>query len=187
MCVVCHDYGDRADMHPADQKLVDNVGEFGWGVLSIPASDTSGPWAFTVGLWHSYRMPEVAIFGISPENAMAMLNLVGGQVAAGARLHVDQRIDGVLPADYQMRLRPITESWRRPFFGTAIRYYRATVEWPVLQCVWPDRSHRFPGEAGFSPELEHKQPRLELTPDEHPRDGWTAYREEWVEWAEGER
>ncbi|WP_225731718.1 MULTISPECIES: DUF4262 domain-containing protein [unclassified Nocardia] len=108
--------------------MVDDIGEHGWGVLGIPASDITGPWAFTVGLWHTYRVPEVAIFGISPQNAMAMLNLVGDQVAAGARLQVDQWIDDVLPDDYRMRLRPIAESWRRLFFGTAIRYYRATAE-----------------------------------------------------------
>ncbi|PXX71006.1 uncharacterized protein DUF4262 [Nocardia tenerifensis] len=182
--MICQDYGDRADMHPGDQRLVDNVGRFGWGVLSIPESDTSGPWAFTVGLWHTYRVPEVALFGISPDNAMGILNLVGDQIAAGARPHVDQPIDDVLPDDYQMRLRPIAEPWRRPFFGTALRFYRATAEWPVLQCVWPDRSHRFPGDADYPIALEGKQPRLELTPVEHPEGGWTAYYSEWVEWAE---
>ncbi|MFE3957735.1 DUF4262 domain-containing protein [Nocardia sp. NPDC059091] len=161
--------------------MVDNIGEHGWGVLAIPGTDTTGPWAFTVGLWHTYRVPEVAIFGIPPQNAMAILNLIGDQVAAGTQLHVDQWIDDVLP-DYRMRLRPIAEPWRRPLFGTAIRYYRATPEWPVLQCVWPDRSHRFPGEAGYPPALDEKQPRLETRPDEHPQGGWTAYREEWLAW-----
>ncbi|MGF6888572.1 hypothetical protein ABIA39_007907 [Nocardia sp. GAS34] len=167
-------------MRPADQRVVDNVGMRGWGVIGIPASDADGPWAFTVGLWHSYRVPEVAMFGMSPEKAMAMLNLVGDQVVDGARLEAGQRLDNVLTDDYQVTLRPIAESWRRPFFGTAIRYYRATPEWPVLQCVWPDRAHRFPGDAGCAPEFEQIQPRLELAPDKHPQSVWTAYRDEWV-------
>ncbi|MGW5224801.1 DUF4262 domain-containing protein [Nocardia niigatensis] len=142
-CVTCHDYGDRADMHPADQRLVDNISEHGWGVLAIPDTDTTGPWAFTVGLWHTYRVPEVAIFGIPPQNVIAILNLIGGQVTASAQLHTGQWIDDVLP-DHRMKLRPVAEPWRRPLFGTAMRYYRATPSWPVLQCMWPDRSHRFP-------------------------------------------
>lgn len=179
--MTCHDYGDRADMHPADQRLVDNISEHGWGVLAIPDTDTTGPWAFTVGLWHTYRVPEVAIFGIPPQNVIAILNLIGGQVTAGAQLHTGQWIDDVLP-DHRMKLRPVAEPWRRPLFGTAMRYYRATPSWPVLQCMWPDRSHRFPGDPGYPGELDEKQPRLDITPDEHPRGSWTTYRQEWLAW-----
>ncbi|WP_433567038.1 DUF4262 domain-containing protein [Nocardia sp. CA-151230] len=179
--MICHDYGDRAETHSADQRLVENVGTRGWGVIAIPESDVSGSWAFTVGLWHSYRVPEVAMFGISPERSMAMLNLVGDQVAAGARLEVDQRLDDVLTGDYQVALRPIADSWRRAFFGTAIRYYRG-VEWPVLQCVWPDRFHRYPGDVGCHPKFDELQPQLWRAADEHPHGPWTAYRDEWLTW-----
>ncbi|RJO70087.1 DUF4262 domain-containing protein [Nocardia panacis] len=182
-CVICHDYGDRAERHPADQRLIDNVGEHGWGVLGIPEEDTTGSWAYTVGLWHTYRMPEVAMFGMNPQTMIAMLNIVGRQVAAGNGLELGQRLDSVINDGHQVVLRPIDETWRWPLFGTGFRFYRDTPEWPVLHCVWPDRAQRFPGDPEAAPEFEERQPRLDLTPAEHPRGKWTTIYEEWLEWS----
>lgn len=182
-CVICHDYGDRADTHPGDQRVIDNVGQRGWGVIGILESATNGSFAFTVGLWHTYQVPEVAMFGMPPEKAIPMLNIVGDQVAEGARIAADQLLDGVLSSDYQVVLRPIDDAWRRAFFGTAMRFYRSALDWPALQCVWPDRFHRFPGDPECDPTVEGMQPRLQISPDEHPRDSWIAYYEEWLAWS----
>lgn len=171
-CVICHDYGDRADAHPVEQRLVGNVGTTGWGVIAIP--DDNGPWAFTVGLWHTHRQPEVTLFGLDPQTMIGVLNSIGTQVAEGASLTDGLRLDDILDDDYRVALAPVDDRWRENFFGTASRFYRSTRDWPVLQCLWPDGAHRFPGEPEFDPKLRQRQPHLWLTPDEHPETIWTS-------------
>lgn len=184
--MVCRDYGDRADMDPIDQELAANIDRVGWGVIAIPADEMSPGWAFTVGLWHTFRVPEAAIFGIDPERAIPMLNVVGAQVAAGARLADGQLLDDVVGGDYRVRLGPVDDAWRGPFFGTADRIYRATADWQILQCVWPDRDSRYPGETGFDAEFEDMQPRLFLEPGQHPGGVWTNDYEDWLAWDSAE-
>lgn len=181
--MICHDYGDRAEMRPADQRLVAKVGRRGWAVLGIPEDDGAGSWAFTVGLWHSYRVPEVALFGLPTQECVTLLELVGDQVAAGARLEPGQLLADVLAGDYRVTLRPIAPSWHRTFFGAALRFYRDTPDWSILHCVWPDRSHLFPGDPDFDPSLSGRQPQLLTPPEEHPKGVWADYHAEWVEWS----
>ncbi|MGW4246209.1 DUF4262 domain-containing protein [Nocardia sp. NPDC004722] len=169
-CVMCRDYGDRDEMHPGDQRLVDNVGKRGWGVIAIPESDSNPHWAFTVGLWHSHRVPEIALFGVPPNESIAILNAIGDQAATGTPLEIGHHLDNILAADYQLTLHPIAAAWRRPFFGTAIRFYRNASDWPILHCV-------------YAPAPDHLQPQLALPPADHPTGAWTSYHAEWLAWS----
>src|SRR5690242_2168892 len=40
------------------------VKKHGWSVVGIGAQDDVPAWVFTVGLWHTYGSPEVAMFGL---------------------------------------------------------------------------------------------------------------------------
>ncbi|MFI6449830.1 DUF4262 domain-containing protein [Kitasatospora sp. NPDC050543] len=47
-----------------------HVREHGWHVVGVGGGGEVPDWAFTVGLWHSYRIPEVAIFGLELHGLM---------------------------------------------------------------------------------------------------------------------
>jgi hypothetical protein len=34
--VLCHDYGDRDNADPVDLRISENIGRFGWHVMSVP-------------------------------------------------------------------------------------------------------------------------------------------------------
>ncbi|GAA3011852.1 DUF4262 domain-containing protein [Actinokineospora diospyrosa] len=171
-CLVCHDYGDRDQLDDIDTNLVGHLDDPGWGVLAIPADDISAGWAFTVGLWHSYRSPEIAVFGLSVETSIAHLNVIGERVAAGLALAPGDQLPETLKGDYLVTLKPVDPSWHEDFFGTASGFYRATPEVPFLQVTWPDREGRFPDEQEFAQGIAHLQPHLWLPRDEHPVGPW---------------
>ncbi|WP_326564976.1 DUF4262 domain-containing protein [Amycolatopsis rhabdoformis] len=172
-CVVCRDYGDRARLDAVDAGLVEHVADPGWGLLAIPEDHVSAGWTFTVGLWHSFRSPELAVFGLDPDSGMDLLNAIGDQVAAGLRLEAGSPV--TVAGAAKLTLRPVDMGWHRAFFGTARGFYRATEPAvPFLQVLWPDPAGRFPTEDGFAAEYEPFQPRLWLEPTEHPRGPWTA-------------
>jgi uncharacterized protein DUF4262 len=145
-CLGCQDYGDRHRLDNVDARLVESLRDPGWGVVMIPADETSPGWAFTVGLWHSWRVPEIAMFGMDPEVMMGYLNTV----AAGGEL-----------TDFPTELMDVDLAWHKIFFGTALSFYRATPGVAFRQLLWA------------SPGRPHLQPHLWRPPDQHPRGPWT--------------
>jgi hypothetical protein len=172
-CLICQDYGDRDRLDNVDAKLINDISETGWGVLAIPEDEITAGWAFTVGLWHTYRSPEIATFGLEPTVMMRCLNAVGDRIAAGHTFAANDELDEILSGDYRVTLRSVDDGWRKLFFGTSMGFYRATPMMPFLQLLWPDRNGRYPGDEKFAERYEHLQPRLWLPRNEHPTGPWT--------------
>ncbi|GAB3280094.1 hypothetical protein GCM10027589_06960 [Actinocorallia lasiicapitis] len=89
--------------------------EHGWSVVGVREEPA---WAFTVGLWHSFGVPELAMFGLPVTDLQFVLDEV-----AGAR-------DGALPVER----RTVDEDWRG-LFGWLDGFYGRAV--PVTQVRWP--------------------------------------------------
>jgi hypothetical protein len=153
-CLICGDHASRERLDAIDLDLIDTVGRHGWTVLAIPDGEPAG-WAFTVGLWHHHRSPEIAIFGLDPHTMHRALNAIGAQIAQGRPARVS---DGV---------KPVADGWQGAYFGTAIGFYRdGTV--PFFQMLWPDDDGRFPGRPDCAPPARDGQPRLWLPQKEQP-------------------
>lgn len=139
-CVLCSPDGEPHD------RVVENVLEFGWHVVLVPADDESVGWAFTVGLWHHHRLPELTIFGLEVPEMHQRLNELAAAAVAGQTLADTRRVD------YR---------WYAAYFGTAIGFYRRP-PFPIDQVV---RAVAVPSD---------DQPALWLQPSDHPPGVWTA-------------
>ncbi|MFJ1756364.1 DUF4262 domain-containing protein [Kitasatospora sp. NPDC088134] len=174
-CVICHDYGDRAAAGRSERWAVEQVRQHGWGVVMVPADEEGPGFAYTVGLWHTHRAPELAMFGLADVHAMhTVLNALGERAGAGG-LVAGREQHGVL-ADRPVLLRTADLRWYRAFFGQAIGFHRRP-PFPVLQVVWPDHRGRHPGDPAADPGCRDAQPQLWLRPAEHPRGVWTDLAE----------
>jgi len=165
-CVVCQDI---SDLDSRTQSSIDVIHQHGWQVTGIPADGQGPGWAYTIGLWHSHRMPELAMFGLDIRSMQTVLNDLGQGGVAGQPLEAEQQRNDV--ANVPVVLKSIDYRWYKAFFGTAIGYYRKP-PFPFLQVVWPNRDGVFPWQPGGE-DLLARQPRLDLPPDEHPVGVWT--------------
>ena len=52
-----------------------------------------------------------------------------------------------------------SNEWYTTFFGYALWFYRGR-DVPILQCVWTDRSQRYPWDPEFRPDWREQQPLL---------------------------
>ncbi|MGI5183488.1 DUF4262 domain-containing protein [Dactylosporangium sp. CA-152071] len=170
-CVICHDYGDRDERDPAEAGTVGHVLEHGWSVLMVPEDEQGPGWAYTIGLWHSHRLPELAMFGLDVELMRTCLNDIGRRAVAGPPVEAGQALDDVIER-WPVHLRTVNLRWFRPFFGRAIAFYRRPPI-PMLQVVWPDRNGRCTWDAGSEDVVRARQPQLWLPPDVHPKGVWT--------------
>ncbi|MFF8881312.1 DUF4262 domain-containing protein [Streptomyces flaveolus] len=171
-CVICHDYGDRDEADPMDLRTIEQVEEHGWSVVMVPADDEGPGFAYTIGLWHTHAVPELAMFGLDIQTMHALLNALGHHAVAGTVLECDTEYHGIIE-DRPVILKPTDLRWYREFFGRAIAFYRRP-PFPVLHAVWPDADGRFPWQPEADEQYRQSQPQLWLKPDEHPPGVWTT-------------
>lgn len=115
----------------------------------IPADDLGPGWAYTIGLWHQHRIPELAMFGLDISRMQTLLNDLARRAAEGQALEADQERHDI--ANVPVVLKSVDYRWYKAFFGTAIGFYRKP-PFPFLQVVWPNRDEAFPWQpASHSP------------------------------------
>ncbi|MCZ4103011.1 DUF4262 domain-containing protein [Streptomyces sp. H39-C1] len=164
-CVLCED----APVEPRLGATVEVIEEHGWQVTMVPADEHGPGWAYTIGLWHRHRIPELAMFGLDITMMHTILNDLAQRAVDGQSLKADQKRHDV--ASVPVVLKAVDYRWYRAFFGGAIRFYRKP-PFPFLQVAWPNREGAFPWQPAGE-DLLARQPRLWLRPQEHPVGVWT--------------
>lgn len=170
-CIICHDYGDRDRLDNFQLRTIVHVTQYGWSVVLIRATEAGPGWAYTIGLWHSYRSPELAMFGGDVYEMEEILNSLGGQAAGGMRPSDGERREEVLRG-WPVVFRTVDPRWHEAAFGGGTAFYRRS-PLPVLQVIWPDPNGRFPWDAGTDAVYQRAQPALWVPPTRHPEGPWT--------------
>ncbi|MFJ9080089.1 DUF4262 domain-containing protein [Streptomyces sp. NPDC102278] len=166
-CVLCQDIEEP---DPRIQSTVDVIQQHGWQVTMVPVGCDEAPgWAYTIGLWHRHRIPELTMFGLDVRMMQTLLNDLAQRAVEKRPLEAEEVRHDIAPVP--VVLKAVDYRWYKAFFGTAIDFYRRP-PFPVLQVVWPDRHGVFPWQPGGEGLLT-RQPRLDLHPDEHPAGVWT--------------
>lgn len=130
-----------------DRKVLADVAEYGWTVMGI-TKDHSGPgFAFSIGLFHTLGHPEILIMGLPAEVAHQLINDMGDAIRAGERFEAGRRYDDIA-AGFPLAFVAMDERYYREYLGYALWFYRGP-NFPVLQCLWPDKEGLFPGEPGY--------------------------------------
>jgi hypothetical protein len=161
-CVLC------AKAPPGrDAGIVGAVEKHGWCVLRVGGRIE---FAYTVGLTHSFGLPEIVMFGLGGQNMQHWLNtcvdIVRERGLPDAGAPFPGVIDGV-----DTQLRPVDGSWWDALFGTAHRFYRG-MPVPVRQLVWPDGAGRWPWDEAATESSRTRQAFAWLPVDAHPPGGW---------------
>lgn len=148
----------------SEQRVIDDVKRHGWHVVGIE-DDAEGPgFAYSIGLQHSLNHPEIIIFGLKDaKTMMQIINVIGDEVRKGERFEDWHESDQVLDG-YSCIFRTVPAGTYPEYLGYALWFYRPD-SFPVLQCVWPDKQHRYPWHPDYPPELRQRQPILAQTQD----------------------
>ena len=142
-----------------DRKLLADIEQHGWHLVGIPDEPNGPAYVFSVGIYHTLGHPEICIFGLSDTNTMGQIvNLIGDEVKAGKQFEDWHESDDILDG-YSCIFRNVDKSLYRENFGYGLWYYEGP-DFPMLQCVWPDKSQRFPWESDFDAQMIESQPVL---------------------------
>ncbi|GAA2587379.1 DUF4262 domain-containing protein [Actinomadura fulvescens] len=172
-CIIDHDYGDRDRLDNFELRTIVHVSQYGWSVVLVPG-DAEGPgWAYTIGLWHSFRSPELAMFGGDIYEMEAILNTLGQQTAEGDAPEDGGRREDVVRGQ-TAAFRTVDPRWYEGMFKGALSFYRRP-PLPFLQVVWPNPEGLYLWQPGTELIFRHSQPWLWLNPRQHPEGAWTRH------------
>ncbi len=130
-----------------DRWLLQQIKDPGWAVIGIPQEGEAPPYAFSVGIFHTLGHPEIVIMGLSPEVAQNLINTIAVAVRQGRHFEAGQQYDDITTGP-PLAFLTMSERHYREYLGYARWFYRGS-DFPVLQCVWPDKERRFPWDEGY--------------------------------------
>lgn len=148
----------QAWLDQEDARIAAVIREHGWAITYVggdccsypgceaPPSD-GPPFAYTTGLF-GLGHPELLVFGLSPHDALGLLNTLGDRIRKGEAL-----LPGMMIEVGEWAHRVILEEVPNPgeIVFEANRFYQRPSEAsvPVLQLTYDDDQGRFPWDAGF--------------------------------------
>lgn len=141
-----------------EQRVIDDVRQFGWHIIGIEADEEGPGFAYSIGMFHTLGHPEILIFGLPVDSMMSIVNHIGEEVRQGASFQDGQESDKILDG-FSCVFREVPQEFYREYLGYA-RWFYQSAHFPVLQCVWPDKSSRFPWHDDFNSQLFERQPVL---------------------------
>ncbi|WP_371764686.1 DUF4262 domain-containing protein [Massilia sp.] len=141
-----------------EQKVIDNIAEYGWHCVRILEDADLPGYAFTIGNFQSYKHPEFIIFGLPSEVAHQVLNLAVSGLNKGAIFDLSVPTDELLNG-YPCVFVEVPESEYREHVGFCRWYYEGN-NFPLYQIVWPSRDGKFPWHVEASDSFRARQPVL---------------------------
>ena len=142
----------------SEQKVIDNIAEFGWHCVGIFAEGTSPGFSFTVGNFQSCKHPEFIIFGLPSGVAHQVLDLAIAGLNSGAIFDLSVPTDELLHG-YPCLFVRVPETEYHEHVGFCRWYYEGN-DFPLYQIVWPSRHGNFPWHPAASDAFRAAQPVL---------------------------
>ena len=148
MCWQC-DNPDKTFEDYAD-LIRENIQTRGWAVQYV--EDDRRPFAYTIGL-HEQGLPELLVTGLTPKQAVWLLNSCAKRVLAGLRPAPGDLVS--LPAGTRLEIVGVAHPDAHMGIATAIE----GPDIAALQLVWADGRGRWPWAPGFD-DGHRRQPVL---------------------------
>lgn len=149
-----------------DELLVQtktNIGKYGFQVIMVSGSDYSPSFVYSIGLFDTYKQPEVICFGLPDKLGHDIINDVAELIKKGEAIKTYTNYNNIFK-DSRAEFLPVDERNIDDYFGAAINYYDKT-KFPAVQLIWTDRNDRFPWEDSFEEQFLHDQPLLDRNTD----------------------
>jgi Domain of unknown function (DUF4262) len=161
-CTMTLDPSKRDGLPPADAKFLQIIEEYGWHVMTVAprVGDDAALWAYSTGLYYSYGHPEIILFNLKADTLPQIINTIGQSVKTGKKFEPGPTYADVFD-NYQCSFRAVDSSQYEAYVGFSLWFYESS-DFPILQCFWPDKSHRFPWEPPCEDWVREAQPLLYL-------------------------
>lgn len=151
-------------------RVLEKVRGHFWAI-SHEGGDGLPSWALTVGLWHTFGLPELLICGQERAGRIATLSQARLALDHEFLLQVGQ-VDREVAFPH-IKVGRVDESWHQTdLLRTPSVFYAGMIP-EYRQLIWADEQGIFPGEEGYAG-MPGGQPDLALPWGDHPAGAWRA-------------
>ena len=147
-------------MNSIQQKIISDIQEHGFSMITVGDPDEQLPmFGYTIGLYHTRRLPEVFMIGLSQQLLMQLLNLIAQNMVSGTTYEAGQITTDLIKNGIPCFFGTVASTYYDEYVGQAMNYY-AEESFPLLQCVWSDKQQRFPWQPETEAWFRTRQPLL---------------------------
>ena len=136
-----------------------NIARYGLQVIMVSGSDYSPSFAYSIGLFETYKQPEIICFGLPDKLGHEIINDVAELMKKGETIKTHITYDTIF-MDSRAEFLHVDDRNIDDYFGAALNYY-ATTKFPAIQLLWTDTNDKFPWEENFEERFLHDQPLLD--------------------------
>jgi len=140
-----------------------NIEKYGLQVIMVSGSDYSPSFAYSIGLFETYKQPEIICFGLPNKIGHQIINDVAELIKNGETIKTYTNYDNIFRKS-RAEFLPVDDRNIHDYFGAALNYYDKH-KFPAVQLVWTDRNDRFPWEENFEEKFLYDQPLLDRNAD----------------------
>lgn len=145
-----------------EEKCLADIATHDLHVLRVHGDAEWPEFAYSVGLYRRFGLPEVIILGLEGDLAQWILNELAARARDGFRYQAGDMVDGLLEG-FPVTFRPVPPAHVKAHFGWALWYYEGD-DFPTLQLVFPTTAGIWPWDPAVPPSFLTEQPVLEATP-----------------------
>ena len=147
----------------ARRKVQFDISEYGCHIIYVMATSYLPGFAYTIGLFENYNVPEIICFGLKNDLLGSILNDACDRIKNGEKFVAEEKY-GFFLEGYQVHFLTVDRAFYENYLGYGI-WYKESNDFPVLQLVWPDKHGKFPWEDDFNSNWEFEQPLLDRSTD----------------------
>lgn len=143
------------------EKAISDIKDHGLHILGIFDPDGVDPnFAYSIGMKHSYQHADIIVFGLSPDVAQSIINLVADKVKDGFIFENGDSSLEILNG-FECVFKLVSKKYYKDYFGWNL-WLNQGDDFSVLQLFWPNPEGDFPWEEGAHQDFKSSQPILTL-------------------------
>jgi len=148
---------------PLDQRWIDLIAEYGHAICKvadrIDEPSDEPPFAYSLGAYESYGVPELILFGLDGGVAADIINDVMSDIKEGRRFGCGIPEYGLLNGDVPLVFLEASPA-KALRYATNADWYYERAPFPIRQVFWPAKNGCFPWDADCPTGVKDDQPDL---------------------------
>jgi hypothetical protein len=161
----------REHLSRGDAKFREIIEKYGWHVMSVAprtgSADKEEWFSYSTGLYLRFRQPEMIVLGLDSDTGARILNEIGEQMKRGRTFELGTDYHDIFANDVPCQFKPVHRTQYREYVCFSTWFYETT-DFPVWQCLWPDRNGIYPWLQGCNQEVAQLQPLLSVPSNSQP-------------------
>jgi hypothetical protein len=142
----------------ADKRVSNDIRQHGLHVIHVLADEIGPRFSYSIGLFESYKHPEIIIVGLKQELSHTLINSIAENIKNGISYLPFNYYPDILN-DFECYFTDVSLENYDSYVGQAQRYYNSD-DFPLLQCIYPTVKGFFPWDADWPEGIKDLQPIL---------------------------